>query len=240
MRLAIILLNLSIAYAQPAEKPLAFEVASVKPADPSARRSPLQILPGGRLTANNTPLRAIILRAYEIKPFQLIGGPAWLDDRFAIQAQAPAGTWGDDQVRVMLQNLLAERFQLTVHRAMKDLPVYALVVAKGGIKFKESTDENAREFVSFRIGEIIATRSTIGAFCAGVSAGLIDRPVIDETNLTGSYDFRIHYDPDLPGRESNDPSIVTALQEQLGLKLEPKTRAFDMLVIDRVERPTAN
>lgn len=244
---AIVLVCSCTLNAQPsaADRDAKFEVASVKPSGPNARRGGLQILPGGRLSARNVPLRNIVTRAYGIKSFQLTGNSPVLDESYVIDAKAPQESPDDGQVFTMLQNLLAERFQLKIHRESKNMPVYVVVAANGGIKFHESSDTSAQPFISFRTGAIIAIRSKLDAFCNGISV-LLDRPVFNETNLTGSYDFELHFDPNsmsnpgVPGQQYDAPSIFTAFHEQMGLKLEPKTRQVDVVIIDHVEKPSAN
>jgi uncharacterized protein (TIGR03435 family) len=241
-------LSVSLAVAQPpvADSQLAFEVASVRPSGPDAMRGPLLFPPGGRFTVPNLDLRTIVQGAYDVRSIQLTGGPSWLYERYAIQAKTPEGSFDEGQIKLMLRNLLAERFQLKLHHETKEFSIYALVVAKGGVKLQESKDDKSRSFVGISLGSIAATRSTLDAFCIRLSA-LTDRPWFNETNLAGSYDFKLHFDPGSvqqhapPGSaESTEPSIFTALQEQLGLKLEPRKKLVDILVIDHIERPTPN
>jgi uncharacterized protein (TIGR03435 family) len=244
----LMILSVSLA-AQPqiADSQLAFEVASIKPSGPDAMRGPLLFPPGGRFTVPNLAVRMIIQGAYSVRSVQLTAGPSWLYERYEIQAKIPEGTFDEGQIKSMLQNLLAERFQLKLHHETKEFSIYALVVAKGGVKLQESKDDKSRSFAGIGFGSITATRSTLDALCRGLSE-LIDRPVFNETNLAGSYDLKMHFDPDStqgrhapPGSaESSEPSIFTALQEQLGLKLEPKNKLVDILVIDHIERPTPN
>jgi uncharacterized protein (TIGR03435 family) len=229
------------------EPPLTFEVASVKLAAPRGRGGGgrVQTLPGGRLSATNVQLRRIVARAYDIKNFQLIGDAAELDASYDIQAVAPGGSFTDKEISTMLQNLLVERFQLQTHRASKSMSAYNLGIARGGIKFHESGDASGQTFISFRTGAITGTRSSLDALCSGISV-LLGRTVFNETGLTGSYDFELHFDPNTtqspsdPSQNSLDPSIFTAFQEQMGLKLEAKTRQVDVLVVDHVERPSSN
>jgi uncharacterized protein (TIGR03435 family) len=242
------------AYAQTVNRQPVFEVASIKPAAPPAGRGPgtLGRMLGGPgqpdpelFRCNNCNIPLLITRAYDIKSYQLTS-PGWMETvRFDISARVPAGAT-KEQFNLMLQNLLAERFKLAIRRDRKEIQVYELVVGKGGIKFHESGDANARPFTSYRIGAIIGTRSKLDAFCSGLSV-LLDRPVFNETNLAGFYDFELHFDPNttqsggVPGQQYDQPSIFTAFQEQMGLKLEPKTRQIDVVVVDRAEKvPTEN
>jgi len=219
----------------------------VKLSDPNAPIRTSEFLPGGRFTAN-IALRFIIQRAYDVRDFQLLGGPDWLNQRYAIQAKAPEGSFSEAQLRLMLQALLAERFQLKTHRETKEIPVYALVVGKSGSKVQAAKEE----------GGIFVGRSSITAKGATFTklvialSRLLDRPVLDETQMAGNYDFKLHYDqgsvglpynaPGVARPESDgmEPSIFTAVQEQLGLKLDPQKRPIEVLVIDSIERPSGN
>lgn len=262
-----------ITSAQPAASPLTFEVASVKPSGADARGIFFRILPGGGLTAEGAPLKALISLAYGVREFQISGGPGWINShRFDVNARPEASeitaTNIDpskmslnqqrslrQQMQERLRNLMADRFQLTLHRENKEQQVYALVVAKGGPKLQESKE--ARSMM--RMGRGLLTAQTVGMadLSLNLSNGL-GRTVIDKTGLTGKYDFELKWTPD-PGQpaaaplgptppgvelppppDPNGPSIFTALQEQLGLRLESQKGPVEMLVIDRVERPSEN
>ena len=232
-----------------------FEVASIKfidPSDPGGGR--LELLPGGTFVATNLPLRTIVLRAYDVRDYQLSGAPDWLvKDRYAIQAKAPQGLVTDAQIWLMVRRLLEDRFQLKIHRETKELPAYVLVVGKSGPKIQASKDSLVPAGLGVGRGSITA-RSVPIANVATALSRLLGRPVVDETQLSGNYDFKLHYDQSSvglpfsgPRRESDstpqpeaEPSIFTAVQEQLGLKLESAKRPVEVLVIDRVEKPTAN
>ena len=250
---------------------LTFEVASIKPADPDARGMILNLLPGGGLRAVNVRLRQLIEFAYDIQNFQISGGPGWFESQgFDILAKAPQSTEATDlrqmsdaqrkvfqkQVQQRLQALLAERFQLAIHRATKEMPVYALVVAKNGPKVKESTGgDGRRQEMRGRPGDLTGERAT-PEMLASTLARAVGRPVLDRTGLTGAYDFRLEWTPDVgdligkggPGEKAveasapdpSGPSIFTALQEQLGLKLESQKGPVVIIVIDRAEKPSAN
>jgi uncharacterized protein (TIGR03435 family) len=227
-----------------AAQPPAFEVASVKPAH--YQGGPLLVT--GRVDADginfsNTTLQACIQRAYGVKRYQ-VAGPDWIrTERYHIVAKA-AGPASESQLLLMLQTLLAERFKLVFHREPKEMPVYALVVAKNGPKIKEAKDEGATQ-VGAGDGEGVGfERAPIGML-AGVVAQSVDRPVTDDTGLKGLYSFRLVWAQDdrqpKPNAEPGDaPSIFTALQEQLGLKLESRRAMVEILVIDRVEKPAEN
>jgi bla regulator protein blaR1 len=247
----------------------AFEVASVKQGDPYAKPRSIQFTPGGGIRIEHMPLKVIIMFAYDVQGFQISGGPAWLDsDVFEIIGKAPmeSGEGPRDPTveqrrlaRQRLQALLAERFNLIVRREAKELPVYALTVAKNGPRLKESTGESLGVQQS-RPGELVGTGTTI-VFLAGALSRLAGRPVLDKTDLAGRYDFRLEWTPE-PGSlggfgkpapigpaEGGDgagahdltgPSLASALQQQLGLKLESQKGPLETIVVERVERPTAN
>jgi uncharacterized protein (TIGR03435 family) len=250
-----------IAFAQQAPEP-AFEAASVKPGDPSNASRGVGFLPGGRIRASNATLKMLIMTAWNVRDFQVSGGPSWLDsERYSIEAEPgrPISVEGPNssgaaEVRQMLQSLLAVRFQLSIHRDTKEMPMYALVLAKNGAKLKEnplglgpesSAGGNGR-------GQFNARQVPIAALAPFLSNQL-GRVVVDRTALKGVYDFKLEWSPDPeqtrgpsdgpgPQRPSDvpGPSIFTALQEQLGLKLEPIRGPVETLVIDHVEKPDAN
>jgi uncharacterized protein (TIGR03435 family) len=207
----------------------------------------VEILPGGRFAAN-VALGIVIQRAYDVRDFQLSGGPGWLNERYTIQAKAPEGNFSEAQIRLMVQSLLAERFHLKLHRETREIPVYALIVDKKGVKVEAAKDEGG---MGVGRGSITAKGATFGRLVIALSR-LLDRPVLDETGLSGNYNFKLHYDqgsvglpysaPGVSRPESDgiEPSIFTAVQEQLGLKLEPQKKPIEILVIDSVERPSGN
>lgn len=233
---------------------LTFEVASIKPSDPDARGVRLQILPGGGFKGDNVPLRELIQFAYEVQPFQIEGGPKWLNSEgYDILAKAPKSdlTEADvEQLRQRVRALLAERFQLAVRQEKKEVPVYALVVAKNGPKLKQSenTAPGSRQMMRGRPGDLTAEGIEIRGLATFLSRSL-ERPVIDKTGLTGKYDFSLQWTPERRGPDAMenapapDPmgaSIFTAIQEQLGLKLESQKGMADVVVIERAEEPTEN
>jgi uncharacterized protein (TIGR03435 family) len=250
------------AFAQPAAP--AFEVASVKPSPPDARGSTYNFTNGGGLTVQNGTLRGIIEMAYDVRDFQISGGPAWLDTaRFDIFAKSAAG---DPQMqtatrqeriaesRRRLQTLLAERFQLKVHPETKQLPVFALVVGKNGSKLKNLADvaADAGGGISSGCGRMTGTRTQM-ANLALVLSRQLGRPVLDRTGLTGRYDFQMEWTPDNgpcaapadgaspgAGSSTDGPSIFTALQEQLGLKLDSTKAPVEIVVVDHAEKAEGN
>jgi uncharacterized protein (TIGR03435 family) len=228
-----------------------FDAASVKPANPAARGASLEILPGGNLAATNVSLRALLKEAYGIRDFQIASAPSWIDsERFDIQARS-SDAGGDKQVRLMLQSLLADRFKLLAHRESRDLQAYVLTVAKNGSKLTAAAQhpEGASGVRIRGSGRLTGTQATTGQLAQALSdihlngSTILDRPVLDLTGLSGTYDFTLEWTPDLAASDSTDrsgPSIFTAVQEQLGLKLEKQKAPVDIFVIDHVEKPAEN
>jgi uncharacterized protein (TIGR03435 family) len=224
-----------------------FEVASIKPnrtADgSSSTRRGL-----GQVTMENVSLKKMTLMAYGIPDDReyALSGPDWLtSERFNVLAKYPADT-PDAQVRAMLQNMLADRFKLALHKETRQLPTYALVLAKGGSKLKLAEGGDSR--TNGRPGRLEATKTTVQKL-ADLLARMMGCPVLNETGLTGAFNFTLEWTPDEtirlgaepPPPSAGGPSIFSALQEQLGLKLEGRKGPVDVLVVDRVERaPTEN
>jgi len=325
IRAALLFFTSCAAFAQTTAATPSFEVATIKPAAPPATsmgpggmkiamRMGARGGPGtsdpGQITYSNMPMKSLIVTAYGVKTYQ-VSGPSWMDtERFDIVAKVPPGATKDD-VKLMLQNLLAERFKLTLHREKKDLPMYALVVGKNGPKMKESPPDDpdakvasglkdqgssdadaqkAKQALESAMRTVVrdgampplppgmgqgtrmmmmpgrmsmtVTKQTMAQFADSLG-NQMDRPVVDQTGLTKSYDFTLEYAPESGGRApmgmplppppSGDgglpheadsqaaPSLFTALQEQMGLKLEQKKGPVDLLAVDHLEKtPTEN
>ncbi len=317
---------------KPGSPRLEFEVASIKPSAPPAGRGVIMF--GGRggpgsndpsrVTYDFTSLRDLLVNAYGIKRSQISGGPDWLDtQRFDIVAKVPDGAT-KEQVKIMLQNLLAERFKLAVHRETKEMPMYALTVAGKGPKLKKTTvsdvappsdpspkDAGPRFADGGRVGDAQASPPPPGRLKMGADgcpetppmlsgragnfqlmtplgacmivngqsmsgfadqlSNQFDRPVVDMTGLKGKYDFKLRFEPSsipstgergmmkmgppgamptgggggdaavAPEDREPAPSIFSAMQEQLGLKLEARKGSVDLLVVDHINKtPTEN
>jgi uncharacterized protein (TIGR03435 family) len=213
-----------------------------------------------RFYAKNHTLKTLIQAAYNLTPRAVSGGPSWVDsDRYEILAQSPGNVRPTlDEQMSMLRKLLADRFHLTFHRDEKEFSIYALGVAKNGLKLKESTvDPDAPPegppplvFVLSPESVRLPGRSATMAEVASVfQRAALDRPVVDRTGLSGRYDFDLEFTPDeslfgglgLKGTpESTRPDLFAAMQQQLGLKLEATKGLIDTLVIDQAERPSDN
>jgi uncharacterized protein (TIGR03435 family) len=220
-----------------------FEVASIKPhpgvitfsSDPSVK--------GNRMTATASTLRDLITVAYHVRYDQISGGPGWAGtDHYDLEARAAGGEIGREQMRPMLQTLLAERFQLRIHRETKEVPMYALVVSKNGPKLKESSpaEEPKGQITGDGSGiHMEVCQGTMAQLASRLSGNGAGRPVIDRTGLQGNYSFKLDW-VNAPGSESELPSLFVALQEQLGLRLEPAKGPSEVIVIDGAEKPSAN
>ena len=223
----------------------AFEVASVKP-NRAGGGFAINTPPGG-VIATNTTLKFLVQQAYSVQDFQVSGGPGWLDtERYNIDAKAPSQVTGD-QLMLMLQVLLENRFRLIVHRGTKEVPAYFLSVGKSGPKLHEPSSEGAAN--GFRMGTSrLSGRRVSMSGLTDVLTQLLRHPVSNRTGLTGFFDLALEWSPDetqLRGPQdaigdSAGPSIFTAIQEQLGLKLESTKSPIDVLVIDKAEKPSEN
>jgi uncharacterized protein (TIGR03435 family) len=251
------LLTLAVALAQ---KPQAFDVASVKP-NLSATGGFSMGTSQGRLSATNVPVRMLIQKGFHVKEFQLSGGPGWLDTaRYDVVAKTENTSISDDDLWLLLQPLLADRFKLRFHRETKRLQVYSLVVAKGGPKLKAHTGSSDGKDEPTMSGRVSSGKASLDAKktsmvkLADVLGDHMDRTVIDNTGLKGDYDFKLEWAQEHPGEENGSsilgslqeglgmsgPSVFTAVQEQLGLKLESAKGPVGMIVIDSVEKASAN
>ncbi len=243
-----------------------FEVASIRRnarGDPGVR---IGAIARARFDADNVWLRFLIEYAWDVRDFQLSGGPGWAaSDRYDIRAAKPASA-GLAETRLMLQTLLEDRFQLKLHREMKETQVYALVAAKGGGHLPASScivsapappDPKVADICG---GMTTSLHSVAGngismAELAMALSNALQRPAIDKTGLTGRFDVHVEWtaDQSTPGfvapglapapagqADPNGKSIFTAIQEQLGLKLESTKGPVEFLVIDRLERPSEN
>ena len=234
-----------------------FDVASIKPGDPSDDRMSIGMHSGGTLIATNVPARFLIRWAYRVQDFQVAGGPSWIDsDRFVIEAKlsaAPGKTMQDmtssemqsmdEQTHLRTQRLLAERFNLQVHHELKKNSVYELVAAERGPKLVSGTGGTSPRRVDMRRGYLKGTMASMGLF-AQILSRQIDVVVIDKTGLSGAYDFELTWEPDaLLTQTTSDvslPSLFTAIREQLGLQLKAAKEPVDVLVVDHIEKPSAN
>jgi uncharacterized protein (TIGR03435 family) len=253
----------SVYAAPPQEAQPAFDVASIK-RDVSGE-------PGGIFTCvpachlERMTLRDLVIFAYRVRNFQVTGGPGWIDsERYNIDAKAEgAPSFNQEYVALQyqrLQTLLRDRFNLTIHRETKELPVYALTVAKGGPKLQQPNcvQREPGDFTvapgkycgliggSMATGRLQASSTTMANLARFLSS-MLSRTVVDKTGIAGEFDLQLTFSPDRPAVPPPDaagadlgPDFFTAMQEQLGLKLESAKGPVEVLVIDRVERPSEN
>jgi uncharacterized protein (TIGR03435 family) len=236
---------------------LEFDVVSIK-LNRSGDKRMSHAMPanGGGLTLTNVPLFVIVLYAYSFnRPSLTFGLPDWTKTtRFDIAAKVT----GSDLVqyqklsnaerRRMLQKVLEDRFQLKTHWESRPMLVYEFVVAKSGVKMKEAgpgeTSPNGQSIVSSGPNQLTARVALVENLALALSDLGMDRPVIDRTGLTAKYDFTLHYAPiqdaGTASAEATEPSIFTAVEEQLGLKLKPANAPVQSLVVDRIEEPSEN
>jgi uncharacterized protein (TIGR03435 family) len=202
---------------------------------------------GSRFVVENFSLKDLITYAYDIKDYQLLGEPRWADiDRYDINAKADGdAALTRELARPMMQALLADRFQLKVRRGTKEMPVYALVVGKNGPKFKESAPdaESMLRLGSSGKGSVMTVTKGSMAQLAGQFSNKngVDRPVVDKTGLSGGYDYKLEWGNDGAANADADVvSIFTAIQEQLGLRLEKTTAPIEVLMVDSAAKPSEN
>jgi|SRR5579863_4634200 len=251
--IGLLILTLTCGFGQSVSP--AFEVASVKPhilpAGTFVFGSGAVKISGNSVTATQVGVQGLLMYAYAVKDYQIIGvtkADAPWSDFFDIAATTPGdGTPTQGEVGLMMQALLADRFQLKLHRETRDLPVYRLIVGKNGPKLKESTPgtKPGAAMTSGPIPRVTFSNTPISELVRLLSSpGLVDRPVSDKTGLKGSYDYTLEFSRGGSNGDAADlggSSIFTAVQEQLGLKLEPTKEPTEVLVIDHVEsRPSAN
>jgi uncharacterized protein (TIGR03435 family) len=251
--------------AEPAGVPVAFEVVSVRENTSASERTSFSGPSPGRFTATNFVLMFLLHEAFQIRAHQLVGAPAWIEEaRYDITATYPAGAVPQRDLRPMLRQLLIDRFGLKVHRETREVPVYALVLAKDdgtlGPRLTRSNvdceqwlaEDSARrtgprtECMSVTRRTSMTARSQALSALLGPFQSLTGRPVVDRTGLTGVFNVDLEWttsgDLSVTGGASAAPgpevSLFTALQEQLGLKLEPSRAPFEVVVVDDIRRPT--
>jgi uncharacterized protein (TIGR03435 family) len=259
MKIAISFLLLTApAFAQASPS---FEVVSVKPSSPDSRYTYYTFNHAGASVDNGT-LSGMIELAYDVRGFQIVGGPGWIQtDHYQVTAKlSPEDEKAlssneverASQIRLRLQAVLAERFQLQIHRETREQPQYSLVVGKNGPKMKEGDPSMPQAGISANCGVMKGTRARMRTLSVVLSRQL-QHPVLDHTNLTGIYDFEMTFAPEsgcgsaqpdsgTPVAETplGRPSIFTAIQEQLGLKLESIRAPVEVIVIDRAQKPDSN
>jgi len=228
-----------------------FEVATIKLSRPEERLS--IVIKGRQFMTTASSVYDLATFAYGVHARQITNGPPWLEtEKYDVIAQPGGdGQPNRQQVQVMVQKLLADRFRLAFHRDKKELSVFAIVVAKTGTKLNRSSDQNGTPGAGFNgPGRMIVKSATISDFAGFMQRYVMDRPVVDQTHITGKFDFTLNWTPnesqfegrafDPTTQTSDVPELFTAIQDQLGLKLESAKVPVEVLVMDHVEKPSDN
>ena len=233
-----------------------FEVATIKPSKPDEPGKAF-LVRGAEFSTINTTLADLVSFAYEVHAKEVVGGPAWMDSqKFDISAKPDTpGSPNRKELQTMIQKLLADRFQLKFHKDKKELSAYVLSVAKTGSKMtKDTGDPNGLPGLFFQqLGVLTVRNATMGDFAQLMQSAVLDRPVVDQTGLADKFDFLLKWTPDEsqfggmgvkvpPPSDAADapPPLFTAIQEQIGLKLEATKTPVEVLVLDHVEQPSGN
>jgi uncharacterized protein (TIGR03435 family) len=229
----------------------AFEAASIKPS--AAREAaPGFRISNGRFTGRNATVRFMVAIAWGVQNFQVSGGPAWsASDGFDVDAKSPDPKADTNQIRLMLQALLADRFKLAIHHETRESAIYALIVGPGGARILPSADQTPGGALGPRGSLRVSAHRLIGTavplpLFASVLGQQLGRTIVDRTGLSGRFDVDLQWRPaddSTDGSQQADlssPSIFTAVREQLGLELESTRGSAGFLVIDRVKRPSGN
>jgi uncharacterized protein (TIGR03435 family) len=242
----------------PNAKP-SFEVATIKPSPPNRPGKNFGFR-GGHFLARNTNLNDLIAFAYGLHSKQIVDAPAWFGtDLYDIEGKSDVpGRPSPKQTQTMVQGLLTDRFQLKFHHDKRELSVYVISVASGGPKMTKSTaaPDDPIGFGFRALGDLIVRNLTMADFATWMQSGVMDKPVVDQTELSGRYDFTLKWTPDdsqfaqfrgvgatVPPATDDPkapPSLYTAMPEQLGLKMGPAKFPDDVIVIDHVEKPSEN
>jgi uncharacterized protein (TIGR03435 family) len=233
-----------------------FEVATIKPSKPDQPGKAF-LVRGNRFSTINTTMSELICFAYDVQQKQIVGGPDWITtDKFDIAAQPDVpGSPNRQQLKAMVQKLLADRFQLKFHRDKKELSAYLLTVGKSGPKLNQNdSNPNGLPGLFFRqLGYLTVQNATMTDFTQLMQSAVLDRPVVDQSGLQGRWDFVLKWTPDEsqfggmgvkvpPPSDATDapPPLFTAIQEQIGLKLDAGKAPVEVLALDRVEKPSEN
>lgn len=231
---------------------LEFDVASIKPSQPGARGGGIKPLPGGQTyIATNVPVKLMIKLMFHLNDSQISGGPSWLNtDLYDVEAKADR-PHSLDELHIMFQNLLKDRFKLQFHNETRTLRAFALVVEKSGPKLtlNQSPENFDIPVQPTGFGKLSATHCSMSYF-SWILSQFLDQPVLDQTGLDKFYDFKLEWTPELPpnmaGRQdlnlppTSGPDIFTAVREQLGLRLESRKGPVQVMVIDHIEKPSEN
>ena len=230
--------------------PPRFQVATIKPS--TSEESRTTQIRGNRFATTDTSVVDLIKYSYGLHDEEIAGGPQWLaTQKFDLMCDPETATRpSSDQFKKMVQHLLAERFHMATHRETRELSVFAIIPAKAGPRLHNSTQPpDGPPVVGYSPGQLEVGNATMTDFAKFLQRFVTDRPVLDQTGITGKYDLTLRWTPDdsQPGavRQSEDnnsslPGLFTAIQEQLGLKLREEKHPAEVLVIDHIEMPSEN
>jgi uncharacterized protein (TIGR03435 family) len=236
----------------------AFEVATIKPSDPHSQGQ-IVTLRGAEVITTNATVRDLINLAYWLHPKQVTGGPPWMEsDKYDMAGKPDApGQPNVDQMKMMIQKLLTDRFQLKFHFEKRDLPAYAVGIVKSGAKITRSQDDPKGlpgfYFGRTASGTTLTFRNSPMSQVTAILQNFLDKPVVDQSGLSEKYDFTVAFTLDAaqavrlggpptatPDNPDAAPDVFTAFQQQLGLKLESTKAPVEVMVIDKVEKPSEN
>ena len=238
----------------------AFEVATLKPSNPDHPPANAGEM-GHRVSMANTTILFLMSFAYDVQEKQITNQPAWMaSEKFDLNGVADtAGTPSLNQLKLMLQTLLADRLHLRLHSDQREMSAYVLTLAKNGPKLQASQDDpHALPSLLMqpgfpKVAAMKASNLSMTDFARLMQSGIVDRPMVDKTGLQGKYDFLLRWTPDEsqftqagarmppPSENADAPSLATAMQEQLGLRLTAEKRtSVEVLVIDHIEQPSPN
>jgi uncharacterized protein (TIGR03435 family) len=252
----LLVLAISVTAQAPPSGP-AFEVATIKPVESNPKSARFIVMQGPhRFVEKDYTLKLLIAAAYNLNPKAVSGGPPWMEsEHYDILALTPGEKQpSHDEQMAMLRNLLVARFKLAFHREPRIFPIYELEIAKGGSKLMESTatptEQPALISTVYPQRILLAARNaSMADFVSVLQRAILDRPVVDKTGLAGRYDFNLEWAPDesqfggeVPPASSDAsvPPFFTAIQQQLGLRLEAVRGPVETIVVDHAERPSAN
>jgi uncharacterized protein (TIGR03435 family) len=229
------------------------EAATIKPVKEPNPNMMHDRTEGRRLSMRYTSLRDLMMMAYEVDPRQIVDGPAWVaTDEYDIDLVVAEGVQVNQCEEAVLAELMADRFKLKFHREQRMMAVYVLEVAKGGSKLKAADANSVENSQCEHLGACSFHNRTLANFARFMQFVVMDKPVVDKTGIAGEFDFTLRWTPDesqfngmgfrvpVPDGTAPLPELFTAIQEQLGLKLEPQKTSTEVLVIDHVERPSEN
>ncbi len=225
---------------QPPPRP-EFEVASIKPVGvPPGPHTVFLRMSHGTARVEGATLRQIIVQAYLVQRVNVLGGPPWYDfDQYDVVAKAASPDAPPEQIRQMLQTLLADRFKLSVHRETRDLTRYALVVARNGPKFPPARTDESTGLERTQAGQLVFQRYGI-ANLVNTVANFINAPVDDRTGLTGLFDYQLDFTTEPGGGPVDRMEIARQALDRIGLQLESRKLLTDVLVVDHAERLSPN